>query len=123
MPAASSTSGTPIAAFPVDPKTGTPSGEAIYDFLMAKIEPDLVSAAIPTLNAKYKNETPDQRKARGERYKTAFERYDTAYRAYMDGMKAGVTQFQHQALRSVESDDRTQEQANLESLESSMSSL
>ncbi len=113
----------PLAGLPMDPKTGQPSGEQIYDMLMAKIDPELLSASLPTLEEKYKNETPEQKKARGERYKLAFEQYDAAYQEYMRGIAQGVHSFQHSAMASVESDDKAREQADLQSLDSAISSL
>ncbi len=108
---------------PIDPKTGQADGTAIYDMLMAKIEPDLVTLVIPTLDEKYKTETPEERKARGLRYKDAFEKYDVAYREYMDGMKSGITKFQRDALHSVEQDNRADEQTDLDNLTSAISTL
>ena len=45
---------------------------ALYDAVMAEIEPDLTRAGLETLNEKYKDETPEQKEARAERYAAAY---------------------------------------------------
>ena len=50
----------------------TLSAEQVYDVIMGQIEPDLVSDAIASLDEKYKDELPDDRQARMERYSLAF---------------------------------------------------
>lgn len=45
---------------------------ALYDAVMAEVEPDLTRANLPTLQKKYKRETPEQRHERAERYAAAY---------------------------------------------------
>lgn len=48
------------------------SPEAVYDALMAQIEPDLMLANLPTLAKVYARETEDERKQREAKHALAF---------------------------------------------------
>ena len=48
----------------------------LFDLLMGQVEPDLVSTEVDTLDARYANETPEDRKLRGERYAEALRIVD-----------------------------------------------
>jgi len=52
------------------------SPEAMYDALMAQIEPDLMLSNLPTLTNKYAGETEDERKLREAKYQLAFLLFD-----------------------------------------------
>lgn len=52
--------------------------QQIYDLIMWEIEPELTSDVIPTLEAKYANETSEEKSIRMERYTFAFEAFDEA---------------------------------------------
>lgn len=56
------------------------SAEWLYDFLMGLIEPDLTSANIGSLDAKYAGETAQEKKEREKRYDAAFVTYNGALR-------------------------------------------
>ena len=102
----------------VDPPI-IPSGKEIYDLLMEKIEPELVSASLPGLDEKYKDETEEEKKTRGLKYQKAFEDYDKACEKYIAQMKEKVATYRKNAFSGVESEDRekeTEEMKNIESL-------
>ena len=67
---------------PLPPPPVIPSGEEMYDQIMSQIEPDLVTAQLPLLKEKYKDETPEQAKARADRYNRAFAEYEKQFAAY-----------------------------------------
>ena len=93
------------------------SGEEIYNMIMASIEPELVSGQIPQLKEKYKNETPEQKKERGERYKKAFAEYDKRYDQYMLGMGAKMKAY-HRGMRgAAEGGARRGEQKTMDGIE------
>ncbi len=48
----------------------------LYDVIMAQIEPELTSAAAPTLAALYADETDEEAADRAERYAEAFALFD-----------------------------------------------
>lgn len=99
-----------------------PTGIAVYDSLMAAIEPDLLSTNIDTLNEKYKDESDEENKARCERYTHAFDAYDSAYAKWEMDMNTQVNMHRRRALRSAEEDSRTEESSILGNLESTFSS-
>ena len=102
---------------------GNLNGTDIYDQIMAKIEPELMSAVLPTLTEKYKNETPEQAKSRGERYAKAFEEYDRQYASFVVQLDAKVHAFERQAVASVEKESLKEESSQLSNLESQISDI
>lgn len=104
----------------LSPPPAIPTGEELYDSIMSKIEPELVSSSLPTLNGKYKDETPDQEKARRDRYNKAFAAYDAEYATTMADLQAKVVQYRKDAFAKVEDQQRALEESELSSLEDSM---
>ena len=84
-----------------------PTGTQIYDAIMGEIEPELVSAVIPTLEDTYKEETADEHEARMKRYEEAFSLYDRCYQAYMDKLTGEV----RDRKRSARAESEQHEQA------------
>lgn len=95
----------------------------VYDAIMAPIEPELTSGSIPLLKEKYKDETPEQKKARGKRYMQAYAEYDKRYAEFEFALKEKSRQFAINAIRDVEAQSRVDESAHLDSIESTLSSL
>lgn len=89
------------------------TGQELYDQIMAGIEPELVSTAIPALKEKYKDETPEQTKARAERYEQAYDRFDEAFDAYLATLDRDLHEYRRQAISSAEGRDKVQD-SNLE---------
>ncbi len=92
----------------------------LYDTVMGSIEPDLVSTMAPTLKEKYKDETPEQRQERGERYKKAFALYDTRLKEYEQYWNGEMSVFAHAVHASAEGKSRAEEAAQLSILEQSI---
>ena len=92
--------------------------EQVYDSLMAPIEEDLLTANIPTLDAKYAMETADEHTARMERYKKAYATFDKAMAGFLGELKANTRHTQSKALKEKEEQDRLAEQEKLHSLTS-----
>jgi len=90
---------------------------------MQPIEPELLPEVIPTLKEKYKNETPEQAKARSARYKKAFAAYDAQYAEYMSTLHQQVHAYKRDAMASAEEQDRKKDTDAMNALESSISSL
>jgi hypothetical protein len=97
-----------------------PTGQEVYDALMAQIEPELVSANVAHLDEKYANESEADRKVRYERYTQAFMKYDEAYREWESALHAAVSTYRRDAFRSAETDSRTEETNALAQLERDM---
>lgn len=90
-----------------------PGGRELYDTLMGAIEPELTTAGLATLAAKYADETRDQKAGRAKRYNAAFEEYAKRFDAYNADWLSQFSAFQRQALKTVEHMDRaTDDQSN-----------
>ena len=98
------------------------SAEQVYDFLMHQIEPELTTTVLPTLKEQYKNETPEQKKARGRRYKEAYAAYDKAYASYQAMMREKVRSYKRQSMQEMEEKDRGGDRESLATLETALSS-
>ncbi len=98
-----------------------PSGQEIYDSIMAVIEPELTSSQLPLLKEKYAGETLEQKKERGKRYKKAFAAYEIAFRDYAAALHQETTQFQRNARRFVEEMVSAYESDRLSGIESMLS--
>lgn len=96
-------------------------GNEVYDMLMAEIEPDLVTANLPTLQEKYKDETPEQTKVRGERYKAAFIEYKKRYAEYAAKQEQEVRDYGRHLIGSVEQKSEARDADALGDLESAIS--
>ena len=101
-----------------DPKKPViPEAEEIYDTIMNRIEPELSSAQIDTLKEKYKNETPEEKKVRGKRYKTAFEKYDKEFVTYMKDLHQKVTDYRKHTFERIEYKEREKEEKKMKELD------
>ena len=89
----------------------------LYDAIMAQIEPDLVTATIPTLDEKYAEETPAEKKARAIRYADAFEVCDHKMEEIMKAWNAHALQLREEALETIKTKDASEESAQLSSLD------
>jgi len=94
-----------------------PTGDDIYNNLMGAIEPDLLTTNISLLDEKYKGETKEERQARLERYRQAYNEYDKVYERWITDFTSAVTQFKRDALHSAEADAKTEDQKDLDALE------
>ena len=114
---------------PTDPPAASPGvqiptdGKELYDSIMKDIEPDLLMDVIPTLDAKYAGETPEQNAERQARYQKAFTEYDKRYADAMAALNSGIRIGQHKVYANVEKADSEREtQSILTDLESSIAS-
>jgi len=98
------------------------SGAEIFDGIMMEIEPELTTTGSQALEEKYKNETPEQKKARGERYAKAFEEYEKRYAAYRLEQESQVHAFKRQVIHFAEDRSNGDDQQRLFSLESALGS-
>lgn len=60
-----------------------PTGEEIYNAIMAQIEPDLVTTSGVTTDAPIDGESPVQFSARLEKYRKAFALYEKCFNAFV----------------------------------------
>lgn len=106
-----------------DESTTMPSGEEIYDSIMAEIEPELTTPQLPLLKEKYKDETAEQAKARAERYQKAFKLYDSIYQNFVIEVDTKAREYRRSALQSAEREESAKEAASLSGLEAAFSTL
>lgn len=97
-----------------------PTGREVYDGLMSKINPELLTDNLPHLDEKYVDETPEQRKARYAKYQQDFAAYDEAYATWIAEVEALADKMCKEALETAEAESRTQEEAVLQDVESQM---
>ena len=89
----------------------------LYDMIMQTVEPDLVSSVTPTLPEKYKEETPDDRRARAARYEQAFATYDQRFAEYQEYWNGEMRKFEGASRTAAERRARAEEEAQLSTLE------
>ncbi|MFA6038911.1 MAG: hypothetical protein WCV62_05265 [Candidatus Peribacteraceae bacterium] len=95
-----------------------PTGTDVYDALMGQIEPDLLTAAIPGLEEKYRGVSEAQRKERFARYSRAYKLYDEAFRAWSAELQATVTSIHRQSLQTAEMKAQGEDDDAISKLES-----
>lgn len=95
--------------------------EQLYDTLMAEIEPDLLLASLPSLDAKYAGETEAEHALRMKRYDDAYARFDKEFASFMDNVQEEVRVSRRAALKEREEQDRQSDQTALTSLEAAFS--
>jgi len=105
------------AGIPVIP--APKSGAEVYNGIMGTIEPELMTDQIPLMKEKYKDETPEQKNARGQRYAKAMEEYDRRYAQYLQEQDANLRSFKVGAIHFVEDKVSESDQQKMLSIESS----
>ncbi len=94
-----------------------PSGDEIYDALMSKIEMELITVNLPMLDEQYADETPDERKARYERYQRAYEQYDLAFAEWIKTFHLAVEACRREVMKMAEEKDRVADAVAMNALE------
>jgi hypothetical protein len=97
-----------------------PTAEDIYDALMGKIEPDLVSTNLPLLESAYLGETPAQKQVRMARYQKALAAYDKALDAWCLQMEQRTRKLRTDVAAELEGESRNKDESILAELESAM---
>lgn len=99
------------------------AGKALYDALMSKIEPDLVSTAIPTLAEKYSNETEVEKERRRKRYNKAYEKFYDALDTYLYDMQMRIKRYRKQGMETIEQISAFHDDQHLDNLAASFFEL
>lgn len=97
-----------------------PTGQEIYDGLMRKIEPELLTKNLKTLDAPYKKETEAARTARYKRYSKAFTGYKKAFKAWSATFKRAVNAYKRSSVKAAEQAAKSEEETMMSNLESQM---
>ena len=85
--------------------TGPPTGAQIYDGIMGKIEPELTTAMLETLEEKYRDESTEEHQVRMARYDVAFAEYDKQYGAFLMKLKVRADACRKSARKNSEAAD------------------
>ena len=88
----------------------------IYDQIMADIEPDLLLATIPLLDAKYAGETTEQHEGRMKRYAVAYKKFEEAFAAFKANVNGSIRASKTQALREKEQESAVADQAKIDAI-------
>ncbi len=97
-----------------------PTGREVYDRIIVKIEPELVTANLKKLDAPYKKETKAARKKRYARYAKALKQYRKEYNAWIARLRMAVSAYKKAVTRAVEKMNKTKEDDALKALEAQM---
>ncbi|HAI97992.1 TPA: hypothetical protein DCL30_00410 [Candidatus Peribacteria bacterium] len=95
-----------------------PTGTQVYDALMLQIDPELLTANIPSLGEKYRDETPEAKAERLKRYGASYARYDQVFLEWITSLHAAVRSYRHEALQSAEAQNQEKEATGLLQLQS-----
>lgn len=104
-------------------KTGKiriPSGTEIYDGIMSRIEPELLSTNLKTLDVPYKKETKDEHATRYKRYSKAFAEYKKRYSMWAQNFKRAIKAYKRAVTKAVERLTKGKEDLALLALEEQM---
>ena len=89
--------------------------------IMGKIEPELTTENLATLEEKYKGESKEDMKKRAERYKAAFLEYKRQYAIYKKEQEDNVKTYSRSVMGAVEGKSAARDQNKLDDLESAIS--
>ncbi len=96
------------------------TGEDLYNAIMRRIEPDLTTDMLPTLDEYYSFETEEQRKQRAEWYEKVFKQFDLEYAAFVGALKNYCTGLKKKATKLVRSVKENAEKVSTKSIEDSI---
>ncbi len=96
------------------------SGEAVYDLLMSKIEPELTHKNCKKVRELTAHETAEERKERAERYMRAFEEYDRQFMALERKWMEQFARYKRASMRDMERETTSREKTYITSLESAI---
>jgi hypothetical protein len=98
-----------------------PDGDEIYDMLMGKIEPELLSYNIPYLREAIESDSPEERRERGERYVKAYEEYDRQFAEYQKELKNQFQSYKKNSLSALEGHMKIVDNEQIAELETAIS--
>jgi hypothetical protein len=92
----------------------------LYDFLMVDIEPELTTSMLPELDAIYKQESAEDRRARGKRYARAFEIFADRLETFLSLWKREILAFKTHLLSQFQERVEAAEAQALSEIERSL---
>lgn len=98
------------------------NAKALYDLIMAEIEPDLLTSELPKLTEKYQSESLEELKARGRRYFQAFQKFKVALTTKASEIGTQADALHDFIRKTLELLSVEQDTENLDRLETSIQS-
>lgn len=95
---------------------------ALYDMLMAEIEPELCSAELPALEERYAGETPEEHDERMNRYELAYAVFDEAVKLLDDDVSTTVEVMRDAAMQKNKVESAASDDAAMKKLETDFDS-
>lgn len=95
---------------------------ALYDMLMAEIEPELCSMELPLLEERYAGETPEEHEERMNRYELAYAVFDEAVKVLDDDVVTTVEIMKGAALEKDKFESAASDNVAMKKLESDFDS-
>ncbi len=74
---------------------------ALFDAVMAEVEPDLMRKNIDTLDVKYKDESEEAKNARAKRYEAAYQEWKIRLKKIVTLWKKEVMNVRNQVLKKA----------------------
>ncbi len=96
------------------------SGTDLYDTIMGKIEPDLLSHNLERTKNFVLTADLEERKEMATRYEAAFAEYDRQFAAYEKNWEKRFSAYKSQSMQSLEKKMKGGEQDRLSSIEKDM---
>lgn len=88
-----------------------------YDTLMEQIEPELMTANVPYLELMYKDDTPEQREERLQRYKDAFVLFGECLQDLEDDAKIECSELKKMMIAAAEGEGNEESKDAIEEIE------
>lgn len=88
-----------------------------YDTLMEQIEPELMTANVPYLELMYKDDTPEQREERLQRYKDAFELFGECLQDLEEDAKIECSELKKMMIAAAEGENDEEKNETIKEIE------
>lgn len=114
---------TPTSTLPIPVLPLLPSGDELFDAVMAGIEPDLLSGNREKTAHKILQATPSERMALAKRYQEAFALYDTQLVLALKNWTQRLHSAKRDMMHMIEAMTQSEETNDLNTLESQISAI
>lgn len=98
------------------------SAKQIYDELMQRIEPDLMSSSLPYLDELYAGESPEQHRMRMEHYAIAFTIFDEAVQKLSAMMSEDIRMWGKNMQQIAKGESAAKDVSAIQSIEQALDS-
>lgn len=99
------------------------SAQALYDLIMAQIEPELTSWALAMHEEWFANETREQKAERMERYNRAFEKFQERFSEVLARWERELASSRKQVVAGLQKKSYARDTSALEDIDRTMQSL